>query len=496
MSYSSIVFLFLIYSFIGWGYEEVYCSIQQKKLVNRGFLHGPYCPIYGVGGLTAWAILSPFSLHPVLMFFLSILIFTTIEYLTSYILERLFGLRWWDYSSHKFNLNGRVCLSAALVFGVMGMVMFYGLNPMLIGWIDRIPANTARVASSLLSAAFLFDVVYTTADMFHLSEKLKKTQQMITQLKQLYQEEGWYDQADIGTSLDRLSTLCASEDDSKETTQLIAKIRQDWNKDKRASWLLKVFLDIRQNRLSDAITWAQTTVSTDRLRNFLHVTKKSETMSSKEQTESFARGLNFYKLFWVFCICSVIGYVLETLYYLLTKGFIESRQGLLYGPFSQIYGLGAIVMMLVLSRFASRKNGWIFVGGALVGGAFEWICSFVQEKALGTVSWQYSAVVGGLGGRTSLLYMIFWGVLAVFLLRIVFPRLNALIEKIPNKQGVLLSWILIVILSADIAVSTATVYRWRQRDNAIAPRNVVEQYLDDHYPNEFMKNVYPNMNMK
>ncbi len=121
--------LFIIYSFIGWTMEVVWNLFTDKKLVNRGFLVGPYCPIYGVGCLLLIILLGRFKSDPVLLFFMSIIVCSILEYSTSYIMEKLFKARWWDYSEYKFNLNGRICAATMIPFGILGVLVVYYLNP-------------------------------------------------------------------------------------------------------------------------------------------------------------------------------------------------------------------------------------------------------------------------------------------------------------------------------------------------------------------------------
>jgi uncharacterized membrane protein len=121
--------LFMIYSFIGWTMEVIWNLFTDKKLVNRGFLIGPYCPIYGVGCLLLIILLGKFKSDPVLLFFMSIIVCSILEYSTSYIMEKLFKARWWDYSEYKFNLNGRICAATMIPFGILGVLVVYYLNP-------------------------------------------------------------------------------------------------------------------------------------------------------------------------------------------------------------------------------------------------------------------------------------------------------------------------------------------------------------------------------
>ena len=110
------ILLFTIYSLLGWVCESTYCSILAKKLINRGFLNGPFCPIYGVGALLIVKLLSPFSHNLVILFFASLLLTSLLEYLTGFAMEKLFHAKWWDYSHRRFNIQGRVCLGNALIF--------------------------------------------------------------------------------------------------------------------------------------------------------------------------------------------------------------------------------------------------------------------------------------------------------------------------------------------------------------------------------------------
>ena len=114
---------FVIYSLIGWVYESILCSVAGKKLVNRGFLNGPVCPIYGTGAVVVVFALSSLADKPVLLFLTSAILTTTLEYLTSWLMEKLFHARWWDYSQRFLNIHGRVCLRGFVAFGAMSVLV-------------------------------------------------------------------------------------------------------------------------------------------------------------------------------------------------------------------------------------------------------------------------------------------------------------------------------------------------------------------------------------
>ena len=129
---------FLFYSFCGWVYESILVSILERRPVNRGFLNGPLCPIYGAGAVGAVVVLGQVH-NPLVMFLLSMVGASILEYVTSWVMEALFHARWWDYSDYKFNLNGRICLLGAFVFGVGGVLITSVIQPQVAGVTDRLP---------------------------------------------------------------------------------------------------------------------------------------------------------------------------------------------------------------------------------------------------------------------------------------------------------------------------------------------------------------------
>lgn len=149
---------FLIFSFSGWFMEVLFKFIQYGKLVNRGFLVGPICPIYGVCGVTFYYIFSNISYNPFIVFAISFLFCAVIEYLTSYVLELLFHARWWDYSHKKFNINGRICLRNLFFFGIMGIFCVYFYDSFVFYLIDLIPTNLISIITVVLFVLLLIDI--------------------------------------------------------------------------------------------------------------------------------------------------------------------------------------------------------------------------------------------------------------------------------------------------------------------------------------------------
>lgn len=149
--------LFIVYSFLGWLIEVIYTLIAEHKFINRGFLIGPYCPIYGVGALLISSTLSGYRESLLVLFVMSVVLCCILEYLTSYFMEKIFKTRWWDYSDKKFNINGRICLEAASLFGLLGVIIVYILNPFLCGVLSNIPHIVISCIFIIVLSFFILD---------------------------------------------------------------------------------------------------------------------------------------------------------------------------------------------------------------------------------------------------------------------------------------------------------------------------------------------------
>lgn len=212
----------------------------------------------------------------------------------------------------------------------------------------------------------------------------------------------------------------------------------------------------------------------------------------EKQEAHFAQGMTFYKLFWVFFIGCFAGVVLETIYCLIQRGHYESRVGLIYGPFNLVYGIGALCLSGALYQFRNRGRVFSFVGGFVVGSVVEYACSWFQEVCFGSTSWDYSNMPYNLNGRICLLYSIFWGILGIFWIKDIYPRMAKWILKIPNKVGKPLTWVLLVFMVFNSVMTLFTSLRWTARREGVEPRNAFEAYLDEHYPDERMQKIFAN----
>ena len=151
--------LFIIYSFLGWCMEMVVCFSASKKWINRGFLLGPICPIYGIGCLIITILLKRYLDDPIVLFVMAVVLCSILEYFTSYIMEKLFKARWWDYSDRKYNINGRICLENAVLFGALGLLLSYIINPFVVNMLSFVPTIVINTVSVILFIVFVVDYI-------------------------------------------------------------------------------------------------------------------------------------------------------------------------------------------------------------------------------------------------------------------------------------------------------------------------------------------------
>ena len=196
------------------------------------------------------------------------------------------------------------------------------------------------------------------------------------------------------------------------------------------------------------------------------------------------------KIFWVFVIGSVFGFFAEIIYGVVYTRTIVIKQGLIYGPFIQIYGIGAVAYYLLLSKVHEPREA--FFSGMLLGGILEYLCSFFQELLFGTISWDYSNLFLNFNGRTCLLYCFYWGIIAVVFLKIVYPWFKK-IEPLIYKKGIrIFTVIFMLFMTFDIVISCMAANRQQERSKNIPAKNSIDIFLDYAYPDEYLNKIYNN----
>ncbi len=210
------------------------------------------------------------------------------------------------------------------------------------------------------------------------------------------------------------------------------------------------------------------------------IVKKEENKISKK----------IVKLFWVFVIGSIIGYLLEMIVGLVQNGHFVSKQGLIYGPFSQVYGIGLVIYYLVIPK--NKKNIEIFLISMFLGGIVEYVFSYLQETFFGTISWDYSNLLFNINGRTSLLHCIYWGIGGILFSKYIRPQIEKIDLFYPKKWFKVLTIFLAIFLLFDIIISSLACKRQEERKEGIEPKNNIEIFLDKTYTNEVLNEIYSN----
>lgn len=172
LEFNTLFMYFVIYSILGWICEMIYCSVLQWKITNRGFMYGPYCPIYGFGGIIVVIFLSPIYNNPVIVFLLGMILTTILEYVTSFFMEKIFNAKWWDYSHLPLNINGRVCLVNSFLFGIMGLFLTYMIHPYISNVVHKIPVKYFDSIVLVLVVVMVIDFMSTLNIILNLKQKL------------------------------------------------------------------------------------------------------------------------------------------------------------------------------------------------------------------------------------------------------------------------------------------------------------------------------------
>lgn len=426
-----LLWIFFVYSFIGWCGEAAMAAVHRRKFVNRGFVSGPICPVYGAGA-AAVAVFLPELKDQLFFLFLGGMIVTTfVEYLTGRILELIFHRKWWDYSDQRFNLDGYVCLKNSVVWGICSVLMICFFDPLLCRLLVLIPRLAGDILLWILGVLLVIDAVGSGVAVLG----LKKKQSRITQITE---------------ELHKTSKLL----ENALTTRIQKR-------------MVKAFPNI----------------------------EGTEGVRVKAKEERFARGCGFFKLASLFILGAFLGDIVETVFCLATTGRLMSRSSLVFGPFSIVWGLACALLTWILYRYRDKSDRYIFVFGTILGGAYEYVCSVFTEIAFGTVFWDYSEIPFNLGGRINLLYCFFWGIAAVVWMKGVYPFLSRQIEKLPARAGRAVCSVLLVLLAADMLISALALARYSERQTGSPEQTAVGQILDEYFPDEFIEKRYENLKL-
>lgn len=432
-----ILWLFFVYSFLGWCLEVVYAAVGRKEFVNRGFLNGMLCPVYGIAMVFMLIFMDSLRGEWLYLFLGCMIVGTVTELLTGLLLEKVFHLKLWDYSKRRFQAGGYICVETALTWGALGILMIKFINPFLTGIIRMIPYVPGLILLILLCLILAVDVFMTVGVLL----KMKHQHQAMSEIA-----EGLH-QA------------------SRSLQTVIVH-----------------FVNRRMNRA------------------FPDLEKKAgETEEERQELlrkqTVFAYGCSFDKIVWIFFWGAFLGDLVETVFCRIVLGTWMSRSSVVYGSFSLVWGIGVAGATIVLYRYRNREDRYIFLAGTFLGGAYEYICSVFTELAFGTVFWDYSEIPFNLGGRINLLYCFFWGIAAWVWMKRLYPFISKWIEKIPKKAGKVLTIGILLFMICNVSISAAALARYGERAQGIPPGGELELWIDQEFPDERMDQIYPNAKM-
>ena len=219
-----------------------------------------------------------------------------------------------------------------------------------------------------------------------------------------------------------------------------------------------------------------------------------ETMGdAKKANYVFGDGICFDKLVWVLLISSFLGALIEMCFCYLKGAGWMNRSSLLYGQFSIVWGFGAVVLTIVLQRLRNKRIWMIFLAGFVIGGTYEYTCSVLSELVFGTVFWDYSDMPLNIGGRTNVQYCFYWGILAVVWLKVLYPAMEYIIEKIPPLSGKIVTWALVFVMLCNGVLTAGAMIRYTERQTQPEPKTVIAEFFDTNYDDAWMEDRWPNM---
>lgn len=233
--------------------------------------------------------------------------------------------------------------------------------------------------------------------------------------------------------------------------------------------------------------------------------RKLRDMETRERAEEGTLGrdetgkgyieLDFFNLFWIFVVCCVLGLFIETVYHAIVFGGYQDRAGVLYGPFSPIYGFGAVLMTVALNRFHNKPIAIIFLVSAIIGGAFEYLTSWFMQFAFGIVAWDYTGTFLSIDGRTNFVFMCMWGVLGCLWVKLLLPRMLKLVNMIPWNWRYSVTTVCAALMIANGAMTLFALDSWYQREAGHEPTNAIERFCAEHYDNDFMEHRFQSMSI-
>lgn len=438
-----LLWFFLLYSFIGWVIGTSVAAVREHRFIDVGFLFGPYCPAYGFGAVAFAVFLPELRNHLFFLFLGGVILSSVITFSTGFVLEKIFHRKWWDYSRKRFQFGGYVNLPYTIVWGLSAVICISFINLALKDLLALIPSNLGTIILIILYIVLCLDLAGTVMAIKAVHSRLRK-----------------------------LSIIEDVSENLQKAADMMGEGLTGWVQKHMA----KAYPSLEAKELLAA-----------------RQEKERQMEAARERAGVFAVGCSFYKLVCLFFLGAFLGDITETVFCLATTGKLMSRSSVVYGPFSIVWGLGCVLLTAILYQYRNRSDSYIFIFGTILGGAYEYICSVFTELVFGTVFWDYSNIPFNLGGRINLLYCFFWGIAAVIWLKCLYPLLSSLIEKIPKRAGIPITWLMILFMIFNMIMSGLALNRYTERhSNKSDNDNAVTRFLDKNFTDERMEQIYPN----
>lgn len=345
-TYTELAVYLLLYSFIGWALEVAFFAVKERRFCNRGFFSLPLCPEYGIMMDILILLLPEQGTKWLLQFLTTWMVVSVVEYFSGGIAAKIWKKHLWNYEDVTLFGGKKKSVLLSLIKAAVVMTAVLLLHPPVFILFSMIPTIVLRI----------IDIVG-----FGLI--------------------GCRPGVDSDCSQEKQESDRAEGNPGKTSAGTKGSQAKARRQDRHAVW----------KRLNRAYPEMEALEEADRAERYV-----------------FARGVCVDKLIWVFMICAFLGDLIETLFCRVTGGVWMSRSSVIYGTFSIVWGFGAVILTVVLQRLAGKEDRYIFLAGSVLGGVYEYLCSVFTEIFLGTTFWDYSDMPFNIGGRTNLLYCIFW----------------------------------------------------------------------------------------
>ncbi len=433
-SYSTyeLMFFLICYSFLGWCMEVCYMAVRTRRFCNRGFLNLPLSLSYGFAMDLLILVLPTLQGAYILQWIVLLVVASSSAQLADEVSVRVTGQRLWEQERRSVYFGRLTGLVYALLMGSIALLMVLLVHPLLYLLCHMLPALLLR--GMVWVVCLLMAVDFTVV--FYTMRKRPFPEGMQTISNELLEQKKSF-----------------------------------------GSWL-------------SAHIWRRLEKAYPKLRAI----GQEEVREGKDCV--FAEGFCLDKLWGIFFISALGGDLIETFYVRATAGIWMSRSSVLYGPFSIVWGVGAVLLTVLLRRFSDKEDRYVFLGGFFLGGTYEYLCSVFTEVFLGTTFWDYSDMAFNIGGRTNLLFCIFWGILALVWVKICYPPLSRMIEKIPPVTGKVVTWVLVGLMACDVVISAMAMIRYVERAEGVEAENKVGEFLDMEYPDELIEWRWENLRIE